>query len=83
MPPEDQGSKRPLLKKRDKTYLVYIIISGVNICLCAPTYVGERFLKFAILGKSFDVANHQEKHFFKKGEIHFLETRKSRFLGSF
>ena len=44
--------------------------SGVNICLYAPTNVGERFLKFAILGKSFDLPeNHLEKLFYKNREI--------------
>jgi len=45
---------------------------GVNICLYAPTNVGEKFWIFAILGKSFDAANHQEKLFYKKEEKYFF-----------
>ena len=52
------------------------ILPGVNICLYAPTNVGERFLKFDILGKSFDFANHQEKLFHKKGEKIFFKEQK-------
>ena len=53
-----------------------INFAGVNICLYAPTNVGERFLKFVILGNSFDFANHQEKLFYqKRGEIFYCKHK--------